>query len=335
MKAPALVLLLLVPALLAEEKPAPVELAEAAEAFLDTLDEAKAGLVRFDFGDAERTNWHYTPVDRKGLPLKDMTEGQKNAAVALANTILSESGALKATQIISLEAVLATIENRPEFRDPEKYFLSIFGEPGDPQSWGLRFEGHHLSINVTVLGEEVVVTPSFMGANPREVRQGDDKGLRPLAAEEDLARALAVTLIESGRKAVLFSEKPPAEILTREQRVAKPLDDVGIAAGEMTGAQRDALVQLISEYTGRHREDVAEADLKAIRQAGIDRIRFGWAGSLKFGEAFYYRVQGPTFLLECANTQNDANHIHTVWRDFDGDFGRDLLLEHYEGHSSP
>lgn len=333
MKAPALALLLVAPVLVAEEKPAPIELAEAAAAFLDSLDDAKAARTRFGFGDDERTNWHYTPVERKGLPLKDMTEGQKNAAVTLANTILSEKGALKAAQIISLEAVLAAMENRPDFRDPEKYFLSIFGDPAGKDPWGLRFEGHHLSINVAVFGEKVVVTPSFMGANPREVREGDDKGLRPLAAEEDLGRALAVALVESGRKEVLFSDKPPEEILTREERVAKPLEAVGVPASAMTAAQRDALMELVSEYTGRHREDVAEADLKKIREAGVDEIRFGWAGSLKFGEAFYYRVQGPTFLLECANTQNQANHIHTVWRDFKGDFGRDLLLEHMEhGH---
>ncbi len=330
MKLSILLILTLAVALRADERPAHVELADAAGAFLESLDEAKAKQASFPFKSDERENWHYTPVARKGLPLKAMTESQKNAAVEMANTILSEKGALKAAQIISLEAVLAVLEKRPDFRDPEKYFVSLFGDPGATDGWGLRFEGHHLSINVTVVGEHVAVTPSFMGANPREVREGEKQGLRPLAAEEDLARALAAALLEAGRKDVIFSEDAPDEILTGEDRVAGQLDRVGLAAADMTEAQRMALLGLVSEYTGRFREDVAKADMAAIREAGIDKIHFGWAGSLKPDEAFYYRIQGPTFLLECANTQNDANHIHTVWRDFNDDFGRDLLREHLE-----
>lgn len=330
MRLPILFLLLASPFLRAEEKPAHVELTEAAQAFLATLDEAKHEQASFPFETDERENWHYTPVARKGLPLKAMNDAQKNAAVALAAAILSEKGEMKAAQIISLEAVLASLENRPDFRDPEKYYISLFGKPGDPDGWAFRIEGHHLSINITVVGEEVAVTPSFMGANPAQVREGEKKGLRPLAAEEDLARALAAALIDTGKKDTLFSEEPPEEILTGENREAQQLDPVGLAASDMSDAQRDALIELISEYTGRHREDVAEKDLAAIRAAGIDKIRFGWAGSLERGKAFYYRVQGPTFLLECANTQNDANHIHTVWRDFADDFGRDLLRHHLE-----
>lgn len=316
----------------AHEPTAATEIAAAAEAFLQTLDEPRARQATFPFDSETRDRWDYTPVARQGLSLKAMTEGQKNAAVALANSILSDQGALKAAQIISLESILGAMENRPDFRDPEKYFVSIFGQPGSPRGWGLRFEGHHLSINVTLVGESVSVTPSFMGANPREVRQGPHRGLRPLADEEDLARALAVSLVESGRDQVLFSKQAPEEILTRQERQVQPLRPVGLAAVSWTEAQRAALVELISAYTGRHRAELAAADWEKIRQAGLDQVHFGWAGSLKLGEAFYYRVQSPTFLLECANTQNDANHIHTVWRDFDGDFGRDLLLEHMESH---
>lgn len=332
MKVPTLTLLLLAPFLIAEEKPAHVDLAEAADAFLESLEEAKEKQATFSFKDAERLNWHYTPMERKGLALKAMNESQKNAAVALVNTVLSEKGAMKAAQVITAEALLGVMEKRPEFRDPEKYFVAIFGATGDPQGWGMRFEGHHVSINITVLGEAVSVTPSFLGSNPAEIREGEHKGLRPLAAEEDLGRALAATLLEGGKKEVLFSEEAVEEILTREEQSVKPLESVGIAAKAMSEAQRGALIELIAEYTGRHRKDVAEADMKKIRKAGIDAIHFGWAGSLKRGEAFYYRVQGPTFVMECANTQNDANHIHAVWRDFDGDFGRDLMRQHYEGH---
>lgn len=333
MKFPTLALLLFAPLLVAEEKPAHIELAEAADAFLESLEEAKEDQTTFAFDDAERLNWHYTPKERKGLPLKAMNESQKNAAVALVNTILSEKGAMKTAQVITAEALLGVMEKRPDFRDPEKYYVAIFGKPGAPKGWGMRFEGHHVSINVTILGEAISVTPSFLGSNPAEIREDEHKGLRPLAAEEDLGRALASALLEGGKEKVLFSEEAVEEILTREEQTVKPLETVGIAAKDMSEAQQKALIELISEYTGRHREEVAAEDMKKIRDAGMEKIHFGWAGSRKRGEAFYYRIQGPTFLMECANTQNDANHIHAVWRDFDGDFGRDLLKKHYEhGH---
>jgi hypothetical protein len=154
-----------------------------------------------------------------------------------------------------------------------------------------------------------------------------------LEAEEDLARALLQNLIESGSKTVVFNDKAPAEILTGEQRKVSALDPVGVPAADMTNDQKQALLDLISEYTGRHRKDLAEVDMKKIKAAGIDKVRFGWAGGTQPGEAWYYRIQGPTFLMEAANTQNQANHIHTTWRDFEGDFGRDLLGDHYRGHN--
>ncbi|BCX49303.1 serine protease [Haloferula helveola] len=317
----------------AEELPAPLALQTAANAFLASLDDKKQERATFPFDSEERENWHYTPRDRKGLPLKDMNEAQKNAAVALANEILSERGAMQAAQIISLESVLAKLENNPQRRDPEKYFVAIFGTPGDKDGWAIRFEGHHLSVNVTLVGDKgFSVTPSFMGTNPGEIREGELKGMRPLAAEEDLARALALTLLESGKKDVLFSENPPKEILTGEERVAKQLEPVGVLASEMTEAQQEALFELISQYTGRYRADLAEADMAKIKKAGMDKIRFGWAGSTKPREAYYYRVQGPTFLMEGCNVQNNANHMHAVWRDTENDFARDLLGEHLDGH---
>ncbi|MFC7336824.1 DUF3500 domain-containing protein [Haloferula chungangensis] len=319
--------------LLADELPAPLALKTAASAFLASLDAAHLKQARIPFADAERENWHYTPIERLGVPLKDMNEAQKNAAVELVTTALSEKGAYKAAQIISLEAVLAGMENDPVGRDQEKYFTTIFGEPGDPKGWGYRIEGHHLSINITIVdNKDISVTPSFMGANPAEVREGESKGLRPLAAEEDLGRALVTSLLESGKKEVIFDEKPPREILTGEDRVAKQLTPVGITSADMSEAQSKALLELIAEYTGRFREDLADTDLKKVSMAGRDQLRFGWAGSTKPGEAYYYRIQGPTFLIEACNVQNNANHIHTVWRDLEGDFGRDVLKEHLKDH---
>lgn len=332
MKLPLLFALLSLP-LAAEEIPSVQAMKSAADAFLGSLDEAKRAQASFAFDAPDRENFRYTPQTRTGLPLKEMNEAQRAAAMKLLYAALSDKGRLKAMQIISLETVLAGIEKRPDYRDPGKYHVSIFGKPGDPKTWGWKFEGHHVSLNYTVLGgREVAVTPSFFGANPAEVREGEFKGLRVLKAEDELGHALLASLLESGKKGVIFSDKAPAEILTAENREATELVPVGLAASEMSGAQKKALFDLVSEYTGRHRKDLAEWDMKKITLAGVGKIRFGWAGGVKPGEAWYYRIQGPTFLMEAANTQNNANHIHTTWRDFKGDFGRDVLAEHYRQH---
>lgn len=332
MKLPLIAVLLSLP-LAAEEIPSVQAMKSAADAFLGSLDEAKRAQASFAFDAPDRENFRFTPQTRTGLPLKEMNETQRAAAMKLLDAALSDKGRLKAMQIISLEGVLAGIEKRPEYRDSGKYYVSIFGKPGDPKAWGWKFEGHHVSLNYTVLGgREASVTPSFFGANPAEVREGEFKGLRVLKAEDELGHALLASLLESGKKGVVFSDKAPAEILTAENRQATELVPVGLSASEMSAAQKKALFDLVSEYTGRHRKDLAEWDMKKITLAGVGKIRFGWAGGTKPGEAWYYRIQGPTFLMEAANTQNNANHIHTTWRDFKGDFGRDVLAEHYRQH---
>lgn len=304
----------------------------AAGNFLSTLDDSQKAKAALPFPSDERENFRYTPRDRAGLPLKEMNQVQREAAMKLLDSTLSEKGKLKATQIMILEGVLAEMENNPTRRDVGKYHVSIFGTPGDPKGWGWRFEGHHLSANITLVeGKGISGTPTFLGSNPGEVRQGKHKGLRVLAAEEDLARTLVSALLAAGKSAVIFSQTPPAEILSAEERSVTALDPVGIPAADMSDSQRTALLTLISEYTGRYRPEIAAADMAKIKAAGIDKIRFGWAGGTRPGEAYYYRIQGPTFLMESANVQNSANHVHATWRDFEGDFGRDLLHEHYRG----
>jgi hypothetical protein len=209
--------------------------------------------------------------------------------MALLSSGLSEAGRVKAEAIIALEGILGAIENDPGRRDSGLYYVAVFGEPSADKPWGWRVEGHHLSVNFTLSGGRIAATPSFMGANPAEVREGDHKGLRPLASEEDLARALAAGLAEAG-KGVVFTDEPPREILTAAERVAEQLEEVGVAAGEMSAAQRKALMKLVGEYARRHRKEVAASDMAEIRKAGVGKIRFGWAGSLKPGEAYYYRV---------------------------------------------
>lgn len=316
----------------AEDLPSITAMKSAADAFLGTLDDAKRAKAVFPFDGDARENFKFTPQERTGLPLKEMDETQNAAVMKLLEAVLSDKGKLKAMQIITLEGVLRELEKRPDFRDPGKYYVSVFGKPGDERGWGWKFEGHHLALNYTVVGGKVAVTPSFFAANPAEVREGQHKGLRVLAAEEDLAMALVNVLADGGKKEVIFSENAPGEILTAENRKATALEPVGVLAADMSDAQKMALRELISEYVTRHRKDLAEVDLAKIDKAGFDKIRFGWAGGTKRGEAWYYRVQGPTFLMEAANTQNNANHIHATWRSFDGDFGRDILAEHYQQH---
>ena len=303
-----------------------------AEQFLATLDATQRTKAALPFAGDERENFHYTPQERRaGLPFKEMTDAQKDAAMKLLSSALSDKGKLKVTQIMTLETVLAEIEKKPEYRDAGKYAVSIYGTPGDPKGWGWRFEGHHVSLSFTLVdGKKISLTPSFLGSNPAEVREGPHTKMRVLAAEEDLSRTLVTTLLLDGNSDVIFSEKPPTEILSAENRKATALDPVGIPSTEMTEAQRKALIELISEYTGRYRKEFAEADMAKIEKAGLDKIRFAWSGGIKPGEAYYYRIQGPTFLIEALNSQNNANHIHAAWRDFEGDFGRDILAEHLQ-----
>lgn len=300
----------------------------AADAFVATLDDEARTKACLAFGDEQRENFRYTPRDRSGVPLKELDAASRAAAMKLLGAALSEKGKHTALEILTLEGVLRDLENNPGYRDPERYFVTLFGKPGGA-AWAWKFEGHHLSLNYTVAGGEVAVTPMFFGSNPAEVRQGPHKGLRVLAAEEDHAMALARALIDDGMDGVIFSKNAPREVLTGEDRKSKALDPVGIAAADMPEKRRKALMELIDIYLNRHHRVLAAAERKRIEAAGTDKIRFGWAGGTRRGEAWYYRIQGPTFLMEAANSQNDANHIHTTWRAFDRDFGRDLLREHY------
>jgi len=310
----------------------PPAMRDAANAFLESLDDNQRTKAQLALDDNERENYRFTPRSRAGIPLKELSEEQKTKAKALLQSALSEKGHLKVQQIIILEGILGELTNNPDFRDPEMYFVAVFGTPDKVKPWGWRFEGHHLSLNFTIVGDSIATAPSFLGANPAEVPSGNHKGLRVLAAEEDLARALVTALLADNKNNVVFSEDPPREIITAEQRHVTALDPVGIPASDMGESEQHALRNLIKEYLDRHRTELAEADWKTIADAGFDNIRFGWAGGTATGEAYYYRIQGPTFLMEGANTQNNANHIHTTWRDLINDFGRDQLADHYRNN---
>lgn len=310
------------------------EMASAARHWLASLTPEQQATASFDLKSEERFNWHFIPRARKGLALKDMTSAQRHLAHALLSSGLSHAGYAKATGIMSLEQILNDIEQgKGPKRDPELYFVSIFGKPGAHEPWAWRFEGHHLAFNFTIPdGQHVAVTPSFLGTNPGEVREGPRKGLRVLAHEEDLARALVRSLNDDQRHAAIYTNTAPADIITAADRKARLLKPDGLAANKLNKEQSELLWHLVREYVYRHRAELAEGDLKKIQAAGLDKIFFAWAGSTEPGKGHYYRIQGPTFLMEYDNTQNNANHIHAVWRDLNNDFGEDLLKQHYQEH---
>jgi TonB family protein len=315
-------------------------MADAANKFLASLTPEQKAKATLDFADENRRDWTVVPRDRKGVPLKDLDENQRKLAMEFMKTGLGASGYQKATTIMSLEPVLAQLEgpSRRFPRDPELYYFSIFGKPSPKDPWGWRVEGHHISIHFTIVkGEMLSNTPLAFGANPAEVREGERKGLRALAGEEDRGRDLILALDEKQRAVAIFDQKAPSDILTLAKIKADPLKPEGIPAGQMNDQQHALLGKLIDEYLARMPQDVAEERSKKMREAGFDKIYFGWAGGVNKGDPHYYRVQSPTFLIEYDNTQNNANHIHSVWRDFNGDFGEDLLREHYQTtpHDAP
>jgi len=317
-------------AVLAQQRRAEPQMAEAATRLLGTLDPAQRAKAAWPFAAEERFNWAFVPRDRQGLPLAAMNERQRAAAFALLRAGLSEAGVAKADGVRVLEGVLLALE-RSAHRDPERYYFTIFGEPGGA-TWGWRYEGHHISQNWTIVnGTATATTPAFIGANPAEVREGPHKGLRVLAAEEDLARALVTALTPAQRERAVLGETVPSDILTGNARRASIDGRAGLPADAMTAEQRRLLTRLIEEHASLQAPGLADQRLAKVRAEAPADLLFAWMGRTERapGNAHYYRVHGRTFLIEYDNTQNDANHQHVVWRDLGGDFGEDLLARHY------
>jgi hypothetical protein len=311
------------------------EMADAALSFWTSLTPEQQATCRWEFKDEQRFDWHFIPKTRKGLVLKDMTDAQRALANAFLSTGLSQRGYLAATTIMSLEQILRETEQgragAPN-RDAGAYFWSIFGTPGGKEPWGWRVEGHHLSLNFTVLPEGAIIgAPQFYGTNPAEVRTGARKGLRVLAYEEDMARKLVKSLPEAQRKVAIFNEKAPADILTMNARKAEIKEPTqGIAYADLSVEHRAALMELLEMHVNRTSPAIASGMLRRAHAAGLDKLRFAWAGPTEPGQGHYYRILGPTLLVEYDNTQNNANHVHAVLRDLENDFGGDLLKRHYD-----
>ncbi|MBX3605752.1 MAG: DUF3500 domain-containing protein [Piscinibacter sp.] len=293
-------------------------------------DERRALLL--PFSDAARSDWHYTPRRRDGLAWKAMSARQREATTALLRSALSERGHDKVRALMALEITLRELESFGLSRDPENYAIALYGDPGRG-GWGWRIEGHHLSLHFSLEGERYVATlPQFFGANPARVprdvgRGAPPAGFRLLGGEEDTAREWLASLDDAQRGIAVFERRPYGDIVSRNAARAQPLEAAGLGFGAMNAAQQALVLRLVAVFAEHLRPELAQARLTRVRAAPLESIRVGWAGSTAPGEPFYFRVQGATFLIEFDNS--GGNHVHSVWRDFDGDFGRDVLREHY------
>lgn len=301
-------------------------MARAANRFLGTLDHSQKLKATFKFDDDERINWHFIPRDRKGIGLWDLEGAATEAAGDLVETGLSGAGYEKALEVRSLEEVLylfegGTEEERRLKRHPHRYYISIFGTPGNKGNWGWRFEGHHLSLNYTIKdGKVASSTPEFFGANPGLIDAGPGRALRVLGAREDIARQILKSAPDAMRKNIWLSKTAPKDI--RGGGVAQPVfaDAEGVAYADMTPDQQKLLRDLLAEYLKAMPASIVRERMQSIQKAGLDSIHFGWWGGSELNEPHHYVVQGKTFIIEYNNTQNSANHVHAIWRNLAGDF---------------
>ncbi|MGC4036126.1 MAG: DUF3500 domain-containing protein [Chitinophagaceae bacterium] len=308
----------------------------AANAFLQSLTGEQRAKAQFIFDTEERYNWHFIPKDdRKGISINELNESQRKAAFALLHTTVSDQAFTKATSIMQLDNVLHELENRkPEdhYRDPGKYFFTIFGNPFVDSTWGWRLEGHHVSFNFSFADKKLVGgTPSFLGSNPAIVLAGPEKGKQVLKDETELGFTLLHSLDAAQQSKAIFSKDAPGEIFTAASRKAMIDTPQGILYSDLNEKQKQLFLQLLSLYIHRYTRFFAEGMMHEIETAGLNNLRFAWAGAMQSGPGnpHYYRIQGPTLIIEYDNTQNNANHVHTVIRDLKNDFGGDELMEHY------
>lgn len=311
------------------------DMTAAAIKFLQSLSAAEKAKAQFTFDADERFNWHYVPIDRKGISLRDLTAAQRKAGLDLLHTVLSDLGFNKVTSIMQLENILRIIENLPpdtDYRDPEKYYFSIFGNPSSDSIWGWRFEGHHVAFNFSSKNNQLISgTPGFLGSNPAIVLSGPEKGKQILKDESELGFALLHSLDTKQNEKAFFNVAAPTEILTGDSRIAMINDQKGIRYNELNREQQKLFMQLLGIYIHRYTRLFAKEMMHDIESAGLINLRFAWAGDQEPGPGHphYYRIQGPTIIIEFDNIQNNANHIHTVIRDLKNDFGGDALMEHY------
>ena len=310
--------------------------AAKANSFINSLHDEQKKKVWYAFTEMNRYEWHYVPASmmvRRGIAVKDLDSTQKEKLNYLLQAFLSKEGYDKTKSIMSLEYVLRELEPNNEHRIPENYLVAMYGTPATDSVWGWKFSGHHIALNFTVVKDKIAFAPFFFGANPAMVKEGSRKGFRAIREEEDLGFELLNMLTPEQKLKAIFQLEAFTDIVTTMSAEIGPLKPLGIFAGDMTLEQKNVLNKLIVAYLSSMPPAIANTRMKKITTEDMNSIRFGWAGGTITGTPHYYRVQGKTFLIEFDNTQNNANHIHTVWRDFNGDYGLDLLREHYQNAS--
>ena len=309
------------------------QMSEACANFLRSLSPDQRAKATYQYMDGERFFWYYPPLNRHGLPLLEMDAGQRKLAYAIMASGLTDTSYEQAKLIIEHEDVLGPLEKEQNnvtfLRDTERYYFTVFGEPGGQDPWGWRVEGHHVCLNYSIWGDKVIsVTPFFFGANPAEVRKGPKTGLRILGNREDLAFELMDSLDSGQRSKALIYDEAPSDILTyNSTKVSLPREE-GLPAARMSGTQKEVLMSLLTDYVSQVRSDVSQEKLNAFKEEGIDHIHLAWAGPVEKGKAHYYRLHGGNFVVEFDNRQDGANHIHSVMRDVENDFAADVLRDH-------
>ena len=309
------------------------QMSEAAQKFLDSLAPAQQAKATFSYYAGERILWYYPPLNQNGIPLKELNDKQRNLAYALMASGLTEKAYKQACAIIDHEVILGALEKKQGHvtweRDPGLYHFTVFGQAGGTEPWGWRVQGHHVSLHFSVVNGEVTsTTPFFFGANPAEVREGPKRGLRILGSSEDLAFELMSSLDAGQRSKAIINPEAPWDILTYNASRASFMPNEGLSASRLSGTQKEMLMSLIAEYVSRVRTDLSQQKLAKLRQEGLDHLYLTWAGPVDKAQAHYYRIAGGTFMIEFDNRQNGANHIHSVWRDVENDFGLDVLRDH-------
>ncbi|MDG2101882.1 MAG: DUF3500 domain-containing protein [Dehalococcoidia bacterium] len=308
---------------------------------LNSLNENQLEKIKFPFEDNERYIWYYTPHPQNGLLIFDMKPYQRKLSYDLLELSYSSNGYKTAKAIINLENILGDYEAAHSdsseggsgqwVRSTERYWLAIFGLPNsENKPWGFRIGGHHIGLTVNVLGNDFSMHPLFFGANPAKVIDGPDKGFRALAPEEDQARKLINSLSTEKQAKAIITQNAHSDILTANYRTFDPSNfDQGLKFTEMTDTQRKGLIDLINIYVKRFNLPFANSYQKKIMSIGFENTKFSWAGSTEISQGHYYTIKHDSFLIEYDNVQNDANHIHSVLRDFDSDYGEDILRNHY------
>jgi hypothetical protein len=312
---------------------------EAALELLASLDLAQREKISAPFDTPDHQIWTYLPGDRPGLQLAELSAEQEALAMRLLELAYSERALTDARGVMAAEIILRGLDDPLSVAETggwagttvgERFFLRILGDPSGMEPWAWRLNGHHIALHLTFVDGAISFTPQFFGSNPAMVLSGPQTGRRFLAAEQDLGFQLLHALEPGQREIAIVSAEAPDDMLTRHDPVADPsLLHRGLPYGELNAEQRQVFSLLIGQYIGRAAGPIGLQTWQDITQQGIERLTFAWAGATEPGAGHYYSIAGPTFLAEYDNTQDDANHIHSVWRDFRNDWGTDLLAAHY------